>query len=79
MLGETTTVVLGDYFAGPNHVLPTAGKARFASPLSAEDFRKVSSTISYTAAGIARVADDVRRIATAEELTAHARAIEIRQ
>ena len=78
MLGETTTVVLGDYFAGPNHILPTAGKARFASPLSAEDFRKVSSTISYTAAGIDRVADDIRRIATAEELTAHARAIEIR-
>lgn len=79
MLGEATTVVLGDYYAGPNHILPTTRRARFASPLSAEDFRKVSSLISFSPKRVKEVADDVIRLANAEELTAHARAIEMRQ
>lgn len=79
MLGSTTTVVMGDYFAGPNHILPTGRRARFASPLSADDFRKVSSVIKYSEKRLAQDGDAIRRFAEAEELTAHARAIEIRQ
>lgn len=79
MLGESTTVVLGDYIAGPNHILPTGRRARFASPLTAEDFRKVSSVIGFTPGRVKEVGEDVMRIARAEELTAHARAIEMRQ
>ena len=79
MLGEATTVVLGDYIAGPNHILPTGRRARFASPLTAEDFRKVSSVIQFTPERVKAVGEDVLRLARAEELTAHARAIEIRQ
>ncbi len=79
MLGDASTVVLGDYFAGPNHILPTSRRARFASPLSAEDFRKVTSIIEYTPERVKHVGPDIVRIARAEELTAHARAIEIRQ
>lgn len=79
MLGEATTVVLGDYIAGPNHILPTGRRARFASPLTAEDFRKVSSVLSFTPERVKDLSDDVLRIARAEELTAHARAIEMRQ
>ena len=79
MLGESTTVVLGDYIAGPNHILPTGRRARFASPLTAEDFRKVSSVIEFTPERVKEVGEDVLRIARAEELTAHARAIEMRQ
>ena len=78
MLGEATTVVLGDYYAGPNHILPTDRRARFASALSAEDFRKVSSVISFSPARVRDVAQDVIRLANAEKLTAHARAIEMR-
>ena len=79
MLGEATTVVLGDYIAGPNHILPTGRRARFASPLSAEDFRKVSSVLSFAPRRVKEVGEDVLRLARAEELTAHARAIEMRQ
>ena len=79
MLGEATTVVLGDYYAGPNHILPTGRRARFSSPLSAEDFRKVSSIMEFTPEGVRKVGEDVVRFAKAEELTAHARAIEMRQ
>lgn len=79
MVGTTTTVVMGDYFAGPNHILPTGRRARFASPLSAEDFRKVSSVISYSAERLKADGEAIRRFANAEALTAHARAIEIRQ
>lgn len=78
-LGEHTTVVYGDYIAGPNHTLPTERRARFASPLSAEDFRKVSSVIEFSKERGAAVADDVMRLATTEGLTAHARAVEIRK
>ncbi len=79
MLGEATTVVLGDYIAGPNHILPTGRRSRFASPLTAENFRKLSSIISFTPDRVKSVGDDVLRLARAEELTAHARAIEMRQ
>jgi histidinol dehydrogenase len=79
MLGESTTVVLGDYFAGPNHILPTGRRARFDSPLTAEDFRKVSSVLEFTSERVKEVGPDVLRLARAEELTAHARAIEMRQ
>lgn len=79
MLGETTSVALGDYYAGPNHILPTGRRARFASPLSAEDFRKVTSVILFTPDRLRRVGDDVMRLASIEELTAHTRAIEMRR
>lgn len=79
VLGAETSVAVGDYYAGPNHILPTGRRARFASPLTAEDFRKVTSVISYTPAGVAKAADDIIRLAQAEELTAHARAMELRR
>ncbi len=79
MLGESTTVALGDYIAGPNHILPTGRRARFSSPLTAEDFRKVSSVLWFTPAGVSEVGEDAMRLANAEGLTAHARAIEMRQ
>ncbi len=79
MVGHNTTVVWGDYIAGPNHILPTGRRARFASPLTAEDFRKVSSVIEFSDTRVQDLGPDVISIATAEELTAHARAVEIRQ
>jgi len=78
MLGTMTPVAVGDYYAGPNHVLPTGGRARFASPLSAEDFRKVTSVLSYSRERLKKDADDIRRLAETEGLTAHAKAVEIR-
>jgi histidinol dehydrogenase len=79
MVGHNTTVVWGDYIAGPNHILPTGRRARFASPLNAEDFRKVSSVIEFSDTRVQDLGPDVIGIATAEELTAHARAVEMRQ
>lgn len=79
MLGGMTSVALGDYYAGPNHILPTERRARFASPLTAEDFRKTTSILSYTHGRLKKSADDVVRLAEAEGLTAHARAVEIRK
>lgn len=79
MVGHNTTVVWGDYIAGPNHILPTGRRARFASPLTADDFRKVSSIISFSDERVKALGDDVVRMATAEQLTAHARAVEMRQ
>lgn len=79
MLGPITPVALGDYIAGPNHILPTGRRARFGSPLTAEDFRKVSSVISYSHERLVADADDVVRLAEAEGLTAHARAVEMRK
>jgi len=73
-----TPVAVGDYYAGPNHILPTSGRARYASPLSAEDFRKTSSLLAYSRERLERDAPDIRRLAEAEGLTAHARAVEIR-
>jgi histidinol dehydrogenase len=77
-LGSYTTESLGDYVAGPNHVLPTGGTARFSSPLSVEDFIKKTSLISFSKDGLARVRDTVVRIAQMEGLQAHAGAVEVR-
>jgi histidinol dehydrogenase len=77
-LGHFASEPLGDYFAGPNHVLPTSGTARFFSPLNVGDFMKKSSVISYTKKALAAVKDDVIRLAEAEGLTAHANAIKVR-
>ncbi len=77
-LGHHTPVALGDYIAGPSHVLPTGGTARFANGLSANDFLKRSSVIRYDRRSLASAADDVCRIAEAEGLDAHAASITIR-
>lgn len=77
-LGHYTSEPLGDYFAGPNHVLPTSGTARFFSPLNVGDFIKKTSVISYTRKALDRVKEDVVRFAEAEGLTAHANAIKVR-
>lgn len=78
-LGPYTPVPLGDYFAGPSHVLPTGGTARFFGPLSCNDFLKASSVIRYDEKSLAADADDVIDFATREGLTAHARAVKIRK
>ncbi len=71
-MGRYCPEALGDYFAGPNHTLPTSGTARFSSPLSVDDFVKKSQFTYYTAEALSAVADDVATFATAEGLTAHA-------
>lgn len=78
MLGAYTSVAMGDYFAGPNHILPTGRRARYASPLTAEDFRKATSVIAYSYERLMQDASDIRRLAEAEQLTAHANALEVR-
>ena len=78
-LGPHAPVPLGDYYAGPSHVLPTGGTARFFGPLSCNDFLKATSVVRYDAAALSEDADDVIDFATREGLTAHARAIEIRR
>lgn len=77
-MGHHTPEALGDYAAGPNHVLPTAGTARFFSPLGVEDFIKRSSLVSFTAPALAKLAPQVMHIARLEGLEAHARAVAIR-
>lgn len=77
-LGNYTPVALGDYVAGPSHVLPTGGTARFASGLCANDFLRRTSVIHYSAAGLAAAADDVRVLADTEGLTAHRASVDIR-
>ena len=77
-LGGHTPNAVGDYMAGPNHVLPTGGRARFSSPLSAEDFRKTTNVIRYTQKRLKSEADDIIAIAELEGLTAHANAIRVR-
>ncbi|MFP4502579.1 MAG: histidinol dehydrogenase [Candidatus Hydrogenedentota bacterium] len=79
MLGGMTPVAVGDYYAGPNHILPTGRRARFQSPLSAEDFRKVTSIIAYSRERLAQDGDDITALAEIEGLHAHARAIEVRR
>ncbi|MDZ4861242.1 MAG: histidinol dehydrogenase [Candidatus Hydrogenedentes bacterium] len=79
VLGGDTSVAVGDYYAGPNHILPTGRRARFSSPLTAEDFRKVTSIISFSHERMGVVADDIIALANAEQLQAHARAVEIRK
>ena len=78
MLGAMTPVAVGDYYAGPNHILPTNRRARFASPLTAEDFRKVTSILYYTKDRLRRESRDIIKFAQTEELQAHARSVEIR-
>lgn len=77
-IGERSYEVLGDYVAGPSHVMPTGGTARFASPLNVLDFMKISSIIQLDAATSARLSPLAARIAEAEQLTAHANAARIR-
>ena len=77
-IGEYTCEPLGDYFAGPNHVLPTNGTARFFSPLSVDDFIKKSSIIAYSQNALEAVHEDIERFAEAEQLTAHANSIKVR-
>lgn len=74
-LGRHTPEALGDYLAGPNHVLPTGGTARFSSPLGVHDFIKRSSVLSFTGAALARYAGPVRALAELEGLEAHGRAV----
>ncbi len=77
-LGEYSSEPLGDYFAGPNHVLPTNGTAKFFSPLSVDDFIKKSSIISYSREALELVHQDIEDFAAAEKLTAHANSIAVR-
>ncbi len=77
-MGRNCPEALGDYFAGPNHTLPTSGMARFSSPLSVDDFIKKTQYTYYTRDALAKVAKDVAKFATAEGLTAHARSAVIR-
>lgn len=79
MLGAHTPVAVGDYYAGPNHILPTNRRARFSSPLTAESFRKVTSVLYYSQERLRRDAEDIIALANVEELQAHARSIEVRQ
>lgn len=77
-LGEYSSEPLGDYFAGPNHVLPTNGTAKFFSPLSVDDFIKKSSVISYSREALEEIHEDIIHFAKAEHLTAHANSIAVR-
>ena len=77
-LGENSSEPLGDYFAGPNHFLPTNGTAKFFSPLSVDDFIKKSSIISYSREALEPLSEDIQKFAKAEGLTAHANSIRVR-
>lgn len=77
-LGEYSSEPLGDYFAGPNHILPTNGTARFFSPLNVDDFMKKTSIISYSKDALLRVHEEIELFASKEGLTAHANSIKVR-
>ena len=77
-VGGSTPEAVGDYLAGPSHVLPTAGTARFASPLSVATFRRRQSLIEFTPAALAAVAPAIEALAGAEGLLAHWRAVQVR-
>ena len=77
-IGEYSSEPLGDYFAGPNHVLPTNGTAKFFSPLSVDDFIKKSSIVYYSKAALEPIYKDIIAFAEAEQLTAHANSIRVR-
>lgn len=77
-MGHHTPVAVGDYFAGPSHVLPTGGTARFANGLCANDFLKRSSVIGFNRTALEDAADDIRRIAAVEGLTAHSASVDVR-
>ena len=77
-IGEYSSEPLGDYFAGPNHVLPTNGTAKFFSALSVDDFIKKSSIISYSREALERIHTDIEQFAECGKLTAHANSIKVR-
>lgn len=77
-VGSYSPEPLGDYYAGPNHVLPTSGTARFFSPLSVDDFVKKTSFISYTQQALCSAREDIVTIAEREGLYAHANAVKVR-
>ena len=77
-IGEYASEPLGDYFAGPNHILPTNGTAKFFSPLSVDDFVKKSSIISYSREALEKIHEDIETFAKSEQLTAHANSIHVR-
>jgi histidinol dehydrogenase len=77
-LGEYSSEPLGDYFAGPNHILPTNGTAKFFSPLGVDDFIKKTSIISYSRQALERDHEDIERFAKSEGLTAHANSVAVR-
>ena len=77
-IGEYSSEPLGDYFAGPNHVLPTNGTAKFFSPLSVDDFIKKSRIIAYSREALEEIHEDIENFAKAEQLTAHANSIKVR-
>jgi histidinol dehydrogenase len=77
-LGAHTPVPVGDYYAGPSHVLPTGGTAKFSGPLSCNDFLTAASILSYDAISLDIDAEDIIDFATREGLTAHANAVRIR-
>lgn len=77
-IGEYSSEPLGDYFAGPNHVLPTNGTAKFFSPLGVDDFIKKSSIISYSKEALRPVYKDIVQFAECEKLTAHANSVKVR-
>ena len=77
-IGEYSSEPLGDYFAGPNHVLPTNGTAKFFSPLGVDDFIKKSSIIYYSKEALEPIHKDIIAFAESERLTAHANSIRVR-
>ncbi|NJK44262.1 MAG: histidinol dehydrogenase, partial [Pleurocapsa sp. SU_196_0] len=77
-VGEDSMEALGDYLAGPSHVMPTMGTARFSSPVNVRDFQKIISVVGINRATLNHIAPDAARLARAEGLEAHARAIESR-
>ena len=77
-IGEYSSEPLGDYFAGPNHVLPTNGTAKFFSALSVDDFIKKSSIVYYSRSALQEIHKDIIRFASSEQLTAHANSIAVR-
>ncbi len=77
-IGEYSSEPLGDYFAGPNHILPTNGTAKFFSPLSVDDFVKKSSIIYYSREALSKIHKDIEQFAACEQLTAHANSIAVR-
>lgn len=77
-MGPNTPEPVGDYYAGPNHILPTGGTARFYSPVTVDTFRKASSLIYYSASGLTEGAEKIIKLATVEGLTAHANSVRVR-
>jgi len=78
-LGPHTPEAIGDYLAGPNHILPTAGTARFFSPLGVEDFVKRTNVLGFTRPALKRFAEDVKRFTEWEGLEGHDRAVQARE